>query len=83
VQLPNQERAACEEAEGRFNAGWARWNETSFPLAWASEKIEYTPDLAEIGDKKFDSTTNARSASGPQSLSLFRVDPDGDRPVVH
>ncbi len=27
--------------------------------------------------------TNARSGSGPQSLSLFRVDPDGDRPIVH
>ena len=49
--------ATCElflkEAKGRFNAGWTRWNETSFPIAWASEKTEYTPDLAEIGNLHF------------------------------
>ena len=46
--------ATCElflkEAKGRFNAGWTHWNETSFPIAWASEKTEYTPELAEIGN---------------------------------
>ena len=46
--------ATCElflkEAKGRFNAGWTLWNETSFPVAWASEKTEYTPELAEIGN---------------------------------
>jgi predicted dehydrogenase len=49
--------ATCElflkEAKGRFNAGWTRWNETSFPIAWASEKTEYTPELAEIGNLHF------------------------------
>ena len=49
--------ASCElflkEAKGCFNAGWTRWNETSFPIAWASEKTAYTPELAEIGNSQY------------------------------
>jgi predicted dehydrogenase len=37
-------------ASDRFDAGWTSWTETSFPITWASDKTEYTPELAEIGN---------------------------------
>jgi predicted dehydrogenase len=48
--LPATCKLFIKEAKGRFNAGWTVWNETSFPVAWASEKTAYTPELAEIGN---------------------------------
>jgi predicted dehydrogenase len=48
--LPATCKLFLKEAAGRFNAGWTIWNETSFPISWASEKTAYTPELAEIGN---------------------------------
>jgi predicted dehydrogenase len=48
--LPATCKLFLQEAKGRFDAGWTVWNETSFPMAWASEKTEYSPELAEIGN---------------------------------
>src|SRR5206468_519720 len=33
--------------------GWTEWNETSFPINWASKKTVYSPELAEIGNPVF------------------------------
>ena len=33
--------------------GWTEWNETSFPINWASKKTIYSPELAEIGNPVF------------------------------
>ena len=33
--------------------GWTEWDETSFPINWASRKTEYSPELAEIGNPAF------------------------------
>ena len=51
--LPATYKLFLKGAKGRFNAGWTLWNETSFPIAWASEKTEYTPELAEIGNLQY------------------------------
>lgn len=36
-----------------FPEGWTEWNETSFPINWASKKTVYSPELAEIGNPVF------------------------------
>jgi predicted dehydrogenase len=33
--------------------GWTEWRDTSFPVEWAAEKTEYTPELAEIGNAEY------------------------------
>ena len=33
--------------------GWTEWDETSFPINWASTKTEYSPELAEIDNPAF------------------------------
>lgn len=35
------------------NRGWSAWQDTTFPLQWASKKTEYSPELAEIGNPFF------------------------------
>jgi predicted dehydrogenase len=51
--LPSTCKLFLKEAKGRFNAGWTVWNETSFPVAWASDKTAYSPELAEIGNLSY------------------------------
>lgn len=51
--LPSTCRLFLKEAKSRFNAGWTVWNETSFPVAWASDKTAYSPELAEIGNLNY------------------------------
>jgi predicted dehydrogenase len=72
--LPATFNLFLNEAKGRFNAGWTLWNETSFPIAWASEKTEYTPELAEIGNlhyfrREVESFITAAVGEGPVEIS--------------
>ena len=72
--LPATCNLFLNEAKGRFNAGWTLWNETSFPIAWASEKTEYTPELAEIGNlhyfrREVESFITAAVGEGPVEIS--------------
>lgn len=51
--LPATCQLFLNQARGRFNPGWTSWNETSFPVPWASIKTAYSPELAEIGNLEY------------------------------
>src|ERR1700733_14463696 len=51
--LPSTCRLFLKAAKSRFNAGWTVWNETSFRVAWASDKTAYSPELVEIGNLNY------------------------------
>jgi predicted dehydrogenase len=50
--LPSSYRIYDKGTRG-FPEGWTEWNETSFPVSWASKKTVYSPELAEIGNPVF------------------------------
>ena len=51
--LPATCQLFLNQARDRFSAGWTSWNETSFPVPWASIKTAYSPELAEIGNLEY------------------------------
>jgi predicted dehydrogenase len=46
--LPAGWQLFLAEPAGGFAAGWNRWQQESFPTAWAATRTDYSPELAEI-----------------------------------
>ncbi len=42
-----------ERGNGKLAKGWMEWRDSSFPVEWAAEKTEYSPELAEIGNAEY------------------------------
>jgi predicted dehydrogenase len=51
--LPGHCEMFLSAPRGTFHAGWNRWTETSFPVAWAAKTTAYSPELAEIANMTF------------------------------
>ena len=51
--LPGRYEMYLSSARGKYPAGWTRWRETSFPVAWAATPTAYSPELAEIANMSF------------------------------
>jgi predicted dehydrogenase len=51
--LPGRYEMFLTDARGGHPAGWSRWTETSFPVAWAATPTAYSPELAEIANMTF------------------------------
>jgi predicted dehydrogenase len=51
--LPGRYELFLSEPRGDHGAGWTRWSETSFPVAWAATPTAYSPELAEIANMSF------------------------------
>jgi predicted dehydrogenase len=78
--------ATCREfqlSKKSTQSGWTVWNESSFPVPWASEKTEYSPELAEIGnpdffDREAGAFLSALKSGGPSPIPASHA-----RDVVH
>ncbi len=51
--LPGRYEIYLSNAHGEHPAGWTRWQETSFPIAWAATPTAYSPELSEIANMSF------------------------------
>ena len=51
--LPGRYELFLTDAHDGYPAGWSRWQETSFPTAWAATPTAYSPELAEIANMTF------------------------------
>jgi predicted dehydrogenase len=50
--LPARCDVFLAEPAGDLPAGWTRWQQESFPIAWAATQTEYSPELAEIANSE-------------------------------
>jgi predicted dehydrogenase len=48
--LPDRYELFLKQPQAGMTAGWTRWAESSFPVAWAATKTAYSPELAEIAN---------------------------------
>ena len=51
--LPGRYEIYLSEPRGGYQAGWTRWQESSFPVPWAATPTAYSPELAEIANMSF------------------------------
>jgi predicted dehydrogenase len=51
--LPGRYEMYLSEPRAGYPAGWTRWQESSFPVAWAATPTAYSPELAEIANMSF------------------------------
>jgi predicted dehydrogenase len=70
-------------ARNSTQPGWTVWNESSFPVPWASQKTEYSPELAEIGNPDFFDREAAAFLSALKSGGPSPIPASHARDVVH
>jgi len=51
--LPGRYELFLTHERAGHPAGWSRWQESSFPVAWAATPTAYSPELAEIANMAF------------------------------
>jgi predicted dehydrogenase len=71
-----------DSPHGSHLEGWTEWNETSFPVAWAADKTEYSPELAEIGNAVYFDREAAAFIGAVRSGSASAIPPSHARDVV-
>jgi predicted dehydrogenase len=75
--LPSSWRLFLAEPAGGLPAGWSRWNQESFPIAWAATQTNYSPELAEIkNDELFEREVAAFLATvrGAEAIGATAAD---------